>query len=296
MFSGIDKIYCINLITRDDRFEEAKEQFEALGILDKVSFLRVDKHKKSGGYGCFESHMACINDAKVQAFSNILIFEDDAKLCADNALLMKTKRLVEALIETGDFERINLGYVHSLYKEQDAPDFYIGRSTVATASIINKRFIDKIAYLEPTEECHTLDDYFCYKMQKNYILKEPIFIQRISPSDNPWDNGQEKYSDIWDAINVKKTIDYEVFQRTNHDLEAESQDKRLHALHIVLKYFKQDDYQSCSEAYQHHVSKLVSGISEGIDSHNLEDFYALYPALSKISAELLAIEELASYC
>ena len=69
-----DKIYCINLYTRNDRYESCKALFERLNI--PVQFVRVHPHE-NGAQGCFESHVKIVNDALQNNCSNIVIFEDD---------------------------------------------------------------------------------------------------------------------------------------------------------------------------------------------------------------------------
>lgn len=75
MWGFFDKIYCINLATRDDRHVRAQALFEVLGI--PVEFYRPTKHPDGGLRGCFESHMHLIHTAYDMGYKNILVFEDD---------------------------------------------------------------------------------------------------------------------------------------------------------------------------------------------------------------------------
>jgi len=56
------KIYCINLYEREDRYNIVKEQFNKYKL--DVHFIRNYKHKLGGRYGCFDSHIQCLKDAK----------------------------------------------------------------------------------------------------------------------------------------------------------------------------------------------------------------------------------------
>jgi GR25 family glycosyltransferase involved in LPS biosynthesis len=88
-----DKIYCISLDERSDRREEAKNQFNKIGLLEFVEFIIVKKHPQDSEEGIFESHMACIQKGLAAGAGNIVIFEDDVmfdgftpkslKLCID---------------------------------------------------------------------------------------------------------------------------------------------------------------------------------------------------------------------
>ena len=60
--------FCINL----------KKIFYKLGILDKVNFHIVESHCKGSRFGCFNSHMKCLEKSKGDY---TIIFEDD---CIEN--------------------------------------------------------------------------------------------------------------------------------------------------------------------------------------------------------------------
>ncbi len=72
-----DKIYCISLDERSDRREEAKSQFEKIGLLEYVEFHIVKKHPYDSEEGIYESHMACIKNGLLAGAGNIVILEDD---------------------------------------------------------------------------------------------------------------------------------------------------------------------------------------------------------------------------
>lgn len=74
-WSLFDCIYCINLTTRPDRRELVQTVFDKYNI--PVTFYLVDPHPKSGVRGCFESHVAIINEAYHKNYNHVLIFEDD---------------------------------------------------------------------------------------------------------------------------------------------------------------------------------------------------------------------------
>lgn len=72
-----DRIYCISLTERTDRREEAKAQFAAVGLSDKVEFVVVDKHPVDCEEGIYESHILCMKKGLDAGAGTILIFEDD---------------------------------------------------------------------------------------------------------------------------------------------------------------------------------------------------------------------------
>ena len=72
-----DKIYCISLHERDDRREQAKAQFRAVGLADRVEFVVVRKHPVDCEQGIYESHILCMQKGLRANSGNIVIFEDD---------------------------------------------------------------------------------------------------------------------------------------------------------------------------------------------------------------------------
>jgi glycosyl transferase family 25 len=81
-----DKIYCINLDRRTDRWEETLIELKKWGLEDKVTrFSAVDGSTipqinnkiNKGELGLVETHIKIITEAKNNNYKNILILEDD---------------------------------------------------------------------------------------------------------------------------------------------------------------------------------------------------------------------------
>jgi len=78
-----DKIYCINLNHRTDRWLESLQEFKKLGIDSDVE--RFEAHElKPGIKGCTKSHYEIIKLAKKNKYKNVLIFEDDVFILRDD--------------------------------------------------------------------------------------------------------------------------------------------------------------------------------------------------------------------
>lgn len=84
-----DKIYCINLLRREDRKKKCIEQFDKIG-LDVEFFPAIDKLTiknnssiTDGQLACLSSHYNIIRKAKKNILSNVLIFEDDVVISDD---------------------------------------------------------------------------------------------------------------------------------------------------------------------------------------------------------------------
>jgi len=86
-----DKIYCINLARRYDRWEDCIQNFKKHRIIadrfegmdGKSIVMNYDKPLSPGEYGCLISHLNIINDAVINNYDKILIFEDDIELHND---------------------------------------------------------------------------------------------------------------------------------------------------------------------------------------------------------------------
>ena len=87
-----DRVVCINLARRTDRFDEFMAQFDSwpFGQVDRVN--AIDGHRclppawwnsGPGAWGCYRSHLRIIEDALNDQIESLLIFEDDALLCRD---------------------------------------------------------------------------------------------------------------------------------------------------------------------------------------------------------------------
>lgn len=73
-----EKIYCINLDKRKDRWKKCIEEFKKIDILDRVERFSAIEHK-IGECGCRLSHTEVIKKCKEEGYKNVLIFEDDVE-------------------------------------------------------------------------------------------------------------------------------------------------------------------------------------------------------------------------
>jgi GR25 family glycosyltransferase involved in LPS biosynthesis len=84
-FDFFERIYCINLSYRTDKWEQSLEEFKNIGINNKViRFEGIKYDSNIYGYmyargGCVASHREIINICKKENVSNVLVFEDDVQ-------------------------------------------------------------------------------------------------------------------------------------------------------------------------------------------------------------------------
>jgi glycosyl transferase family 25 len=78
-----EKIYCINLEKRKDRWNEVSKEFQKINC-NVEKFVAIDGEKLEasayiyrGELGCYMSHMVILKDMINNNYSKILVFEDD---------------------------------------------------------------------------------------------------------------------------------------------------------------------------------------------------------------------------
>lgn len=85
-FNFFDIIYCINLPSSTERWNEVEKQFKRVGINNRIKKIWTDPPPKSqkpinfsyaGEFGCSLSHMKIYAHAASENYNNILILEDD---------------------------------------------------------------------------------------------------------------------------------------------------------------------------------------------------------------------------
>lgn len=77
LWAYFDNIYCISLDEREDRRRAARNQFDRVGLADRVEFVIVEKHPVDAEQGIYESHMACLRKGIAADAQTMMIFEDD---------------------------------------------------------------------------------------------------------------------------------------------------------------------------------------------------------------------------
>jgi len=94
-FDHFDIIFCVNLDSRPERWGESLEEFEKVGIANKVRRFSGHKynidHWMRGRMGCFSSFRECVKIANDEGAENVLVFEDDVRFVNDtNEVLSKS--------------------------------------------------------------------------------------------------------------------------------------------------------------------------------------------------------------
>lgn len=121
-----DRVYCINLKRRKDRWKQFKQQipedwpFRAIQRVDAIDGQKCKApqwwNQGGGAWGCYKSHVHLIETALNKGFNSILLLEDDATFSDD--FTVRVTEFVESLPD--DWGMIYFGGQH-LYVNSKPP-------------------------------------------------------------------------------------------------------------------------------------------------------------------------------
>lgn len=178
-FSFFDKIYCINLYTRKDRYSSSKKIFKKHNI--PVTYYQTHKHPTSGLQGCFESHINVIKKAYDEGAKNVLIFEDDLR---SNFSLKKLQQSIK-FMKDKYWDIFYLGAVPDIRykgttKVSSFPGIYKLDGICTHAYAVNYRAMKKLKEVEYTGIPY---DFFLRDNFKCYAIYPSLFYQGGYSSD-----------------------------------------------------------------------------------------------------------------
>jgi len=217
MFNYFNKAYCINLTSREDRWERVKKEFESHGFsefIERFPAVNLRKfdfdeqydvsigpyHVVSAG-GCLASHRAIIQEAKDSGLENVLVFEDDVVFIDGG--LPAFQQAVEDL-KAQDWALFYLGA--TVEKRMTTVTKNLFKTTLAKAThaiAYNHTIYDEILGTLPegvndmlrfVKDRAALDDYYVREIQPkhNCYICNPMFVVQ-----------GRSFSDI-----VQRNIDY----------------------------------------------------------------------------------------
>ena len=177
-----DRIYCISLDERTDRQEEAKAQFDAVGLLDRVEFVLVKKHPLDCEQGIYESHILCMKKGLNAHASNIVIFEDD--ICFDRFNPETLKASVDFLSTNTNWRMFFLGcMVKRSQKTENKSVIKIRFRSLCHAYVLNPDFAEHLIKM-PWQKI-PFDDMLRDLKDNHFYAVYPSFaFQSNSRSDN----------------------------------------------------------------------------------------------------------------
>lgn len=183
----IDKIYCINLDRRPEKWQAVQKQFQKHGLkVDRMpgvdgNDFRIDYPCSHGNNGCTIAHLQCVERAKLLGLTNVMIFEDDVVLHDkfNDVLNASMQELPE------DWQFLYLGGTHKERPVKITEHIYRVSKTFCThACVIRSTLFDYV--LNNFKSLHQPCD--CYYTDKNhegnmYVINPPIAWQSGGFSD-----------------------------------------------------------------------------------------------------------------
>ncbi len=177
------KIYCVSVRERTDRRAEAKRQFAAVGLLDRVEFYIVerDKHPEDIERGIYESHIKCIQKGLDAGARYILIFEDD--ILFDRFDPEKLKACTRFLQSNKEWKILLLGcLINGVKPTESKAVMKVKHRSLSHAYALNRNFAREIVRIPWPGGAY--DCLFCRYDEGVYAISPSIAFQSDSPSGN----------------------------------------------------------------------------------------------------------------
>jgi len=173
-FGFFDVIYCINLDSRPDRWEEAVRQFTAVGILDRVERVAAIAHT-TPSEGCRLSHLECVRRASAAGAETALIFEDDVTMPGFSHEMLA--RALEVLRGVPDWELFFLGGLVTATPTEVSENLFRARMVQTHAYAIHRR-----AFAAVQHSSAPIDLFYADNLQ-SYCAMPMLAWQRAGLSD-----------------------------------------------------------------------------------------------------------------
>ena len=217
-----DKIYCINLDRRKDkwnvvnkRFIQSKINIERFSAIDgdDIPIDMIKKHSKlnKNEIGCMLSHYAIIKDAESKKYKRILILEDDVIFFKDF-----NKTFFEQIEGIKDWKLLYLGASQHFWKHLEyGKSFYYSKDDLGTFAIaIDQSMYSKILETAPIKNM-AIDKKLTVLQDENYkdcyTLYPNLIISDVNISDIRNSQNLTKHSKItkWDLSLYDAYDDYD---------------------------------------------------------------------------------------
>ena len=190
--SDIKNIVYINLDTRPDRKIHIEEQLNTIGFKDFVRFKAIKT--SNGAIGCTMSHLKCLENARAQKLSHLLIFEDDT-LFSNPPLFQQQFNKFLSRYKSWDVVLLAGNNVPP-YTRIDDSCIKVRQCQTTTAYLVNGLYFDtiianikeglhKLMRDEKNEFSYAIDKYLLALQKRDnwYLITPPTVIQKAGYSD-----------------------------------------------------------------------------------------------------------------
>jgi hypothetical protein len=173
-FYEIDRIYCVNLDRRPDRWAKVAAELGRLGLLERVERVPGIEHA-SGAIGCLESHRECIRRAIACGANLILLLEDDVEFVAEPRAPLRAA--LDAIAADPTWDALNLGPQCIGPVEARLGPLFRGPMVQSHALVFHRRAFGRALH------AHVPVDYWYTRVLRMYGTIPPIAHQARGWSD-----------------------------------------------------------------------------------------------------------------
>lgn len=214
--SFFDKVYCINLEERKDRWDLCLEKFKEYGITNFKRFegIKVNGNlspKKLGQIGCSSSFYNIIKEASENNYSNILILEDDFNfIVSKNEVEQALEKAFKEMPEDWDMFYLGANVMNEIFQnpiERYSENLFKLNSAYALHSVCFSKnsFLKILNFYEDSsnwitnlmQNYESIDVFFAKDFQssnKCFIWKDLLCLQE--PSFSSIENTFYNYTDL----------------------------------------------------------------------------------------------------
>jgi GR25 family glycosyltransferase involved in LPS biosynthesis len=206
----VDKIYCINLKRRPDRWEKIKKEFKSNNLFverfDAVDGMELDDNEiilnhndlklKNGAQGALKSHRSILKDAIDNNYERICIFEDDISFCKD--FINRFKYYAKFTPDNWDIMYLGCHFNNCPLPEETKKKYIFKniRNYGCFSMIIKKEMIKKI-YEYTKDEIKPIDNYIAELCgNNNFYSFIPFFVKTINTKSDISDSNVEFEYDV----------------------------------------------------------------------------------------------------
>ena len=299
-FDFFEKIYCINLDSRKDRWEKCVSKFSLLGIRDKVerfpaislSHLKDLNPKIRGRAGCALSHASILRKAKDLKLNNYLVLEDDFDLChPPDECLDSLSKSSSQLPENWNIFYLggNLTDEYGVFPLENFSEnlFRLNSCHTTHSFAVNSTFYEFLDRELPTEENvfdwlnnrKAIDVYFSkevLKQSQSFIPSNMLFIQHADHSDI--ENTYYDYVD-WMKNNFQSFKDALVENKVDPIVFLNSSRFDILAKYIYAQlYLNNRDTKYGEDIYYNHL-KVWNDCKYGDGKNGIEEYKSSFHSL-----------------
>lgn len=186
-----DRIFCINLDSRPDRWEDATKEFSKHSLcVERIPGIEGAKMNldfppeiKEGAVGCALSQFFCIKYAKQLGLNSFLLLEDDIQF--DEDLQVNFSKIVKEVPDDWDMLYLGGQHFHGMNLQQVSEHVFKCEYTLAAHSVgfkhtVYDRFIDSLINITKPCDVHYAES---HREINAYVIIPHLTWQRNSYSD-----------------------------------------------------------------------------------------------------------------